>query len=297
VREIRRILCPVDLSDGSRHSVRHAALLARWYDAKISALHVWNPRVVASADFAFVGTAPSAMLASKELNDVRRQIVGCLGAGGALDVEVLIHGGQPPNQILETAAALPADMIVIGTYGAGGFEHLMLGSVTEKVLRQATCAVLTVPPHARGASRLPYRRVLCHVDFSESSLAALEFAFSLAQESDAELTILHVFEWPADGDPLVNRSFSAPEYLRERECDGPIRLEALVPEATRDWCRPTTRIAHGKPYRVILGVAIEDSADLIVMGVHGNALDLMLFGSTTNQVVRRATCPVLTLRR
>jgi nucleotide-binding universal stress UspA family protein len=56
-------------------------------------------------------------------------------------------------------------------------------------------------------------------------------------------------------------------------------------------------MAHGKAYREILGVATEENVDLIVMGVHGrNALDLMLFGSTTNQVVRRATCPVLTLR-
>ena len=71
-----------------------------------------------------------------------------------------------------------------------------------------------------------------------------------------------------------------------------------MPDSVRTWCRPVTRIAHGKAYREILGVATEDSADLIVMGVHGrNALDLMLFGSTTNQVVRRATCPVLTLRK
>ena len=76
------------------------------------------------------------------------------------------------------------------------------------------------------------------------------------------------------------------------------KLEGLVPESIRDWCRPTTRVAHGKAYREILGTATEDSADLIVMGVHGrNALDLMLFGSTTNQVVRRATCPVLSVRR
>ena len=60
---------------------------------------------------------------------------------------------------------------------------------------------------------------------------------------------------------------------------------------------PLTRTARGKAYREILGIATEESCDLIVMGVHGrNALDLMLFGSTTNQVVRRATCPVLTLR-
>ena len=89
---------------------------------------------------------------------------------------------------------------MIGTHGAGGFEHLVLGSAAEKVLRKATCPVLTVPPHARATSKLPFKRILCPVDFSDSSRAALDFAFSLAQEGDAELTILHVFEWPADGD-------------------------------------------------------------------------------------------------
>ena len=62
--------------------------------------------------------------------------------------------------------------------------------------------MMTVPPHAQTASQLPFKRLLCPVDFSDSSLAALEFALSLAQEGDAELTILHVFEWLADGEPL-----------------------------------------------------------------------------------------------
>ena len=88
-----------------------------------------------------------------------------------------------------------------------------------------------------------------------------------------------------------------PEFRREDQRWAIDELQALVPEAARDWCRPTTRVSHGKAYREILGVAAEERADLIVMGVHGrNPLDLMLFGSTTNQVVRRATCPVLTVR-
>ena len=135
------------------------------------------------------------------------------------------------------------------------------------------------------------------MDFSPSSLAALEFAFSLAQEGDADLTMLHVFEWLPDDEPLTNRPFAVPEYRRHVEHDCAAKLQALVPDSVRIWCRPTTQIAHGKAYREILSRAVEDSADLIVMGVHGgNALDVMLFGSTTNQVVRRATCPVLTLR-
>jgi nucleotide-binding universal stress UspA family protein len=296
--EIRRILCPVDLSDVSRRALHHAVLLARWYQARITALHVWNPMVILSSDLTLIGPARPVVYTEEEINEVRRQVTGFAAGAGAADAEVLVLNGQPPAQILERAGALPADLIVIGTHGAGGFQHLVLGSVTEKVLRQATCPVLTVPPHARATSQVPFRHVLCPVDFSESSIAALDFAFSLAQEGDASLTILHVCEWPAEGDPLVTRSFNVPEYLQAREHDAQSSLEALVPDSTRDWCRPTTRIVHGKPYREILGIATEDSADLIVMGVHGRkALELMLFGSTTNQVVRRATCPVLTLRQ
>jgi nucleotide-binding universal stress UspA family protein len=211
-------------------------------------------------------------------------------------VDVFVQSGQPARQILSTAKCLPADLLVIGTHGTTGFEHLLLGSVTEKVLRQATCPVLTVPPRSRATSKLPFKRILCPIDFSDPSLAALDFAFSLAREGDADLTILHVFEWPEE--PLTTRPITTPEYRQALESDIGARLRSLVPEAAREWSRPATRVGHGKAYREIVGIAIEDDCDLIVMGVHGrNALDLMLFGSTTNQVVRRATCPVLTLRQ
>jgi len=297
MREIRKILCPMDLSDVSRHAIGHAALLARWYNARITALHVWNPAVISSTDFAFVGSPSAVAFDGGEMKEISRQLGRCLAASGAADAEILVQSGRPANQILECAAAVPADLIVMGTHGAGGFEHLVLGSVAEKVLRKATCPVMTVPPRARATSRLPFRRILCPVDFSEPSVAALEFAFSLAQEGDAELTILHVFEW-AEGDPLVTRAFSVPEYVQQLERDAMKKLDEIVPEGIRNWCRPATRVAHGKAYREILGIATEDNADVIVMGVHGrNAFDLMLFGSTTNHVVRGATCPVLTLRQ
>jgi len=112
------------------------------------------------------------------------------------------------------------------------------------------------------------------------------------------LSLLHVFEWPAEDVPLATRPFSVPEYRQESERRAIAKLHELVPESIREWCRPGTRVSHGKAYREILGVADEDPADLIVMGVHGrNPVDLMLFGSTTNQVVRQATCPVLAIRR
>jgi len=297
MREINRILCPVDLSEISQQAVAHAVLFARWYDAKITALHVCNPIVIPSADFAAVAAGSSPVLTEPEIAELKRQLLAYFGGRTSADIDALIANGYPARQILECARSLRADLIVIGTHGAGGFEHLLLGSVTEKVLRKATCPVLTVPPHPRTTSNLPFKRLLCPVDFSDSSLAALDFAFSLAQQGDAELTILHVFEWRPDDEPLTNRPISVPEFRPQLEHELTVKLRGLIPDSVRDWCRPTIRIGHGKAYREILGVAIEDSADLIVMGVHGrNALDVMLFGSTTNQVVRRATCPVLTLR-
>ena len=88
------------------------------------------------------------------------------------------------------------------------------------------------------------------------------------------------------------------EYRRFRETMASTELEALV-RKSHIWSKaPTTRLRHGKPYVQILDVAAEENSDLIAVGVHGrNPLDLMLFGSTANQVVRRATCPVLTLQR
>jgi nucleotide-binding universal stress UspA family protein len=294
--QINQILCPVDLSDITRHTTDHAALLARWYHAKITALHVCNPIVIPTADFTVVGPASVPLLTEDEIKEVRAQISRCFDSAVAGDVDVIIDNGHAANRILERARSLPADLIVIGTHGAGGFERLVLGSVTEKVLRKATCPVMTVPPQAQTTSKLPFKRLLCPVDFSDSSLAALEFAFSLAKEGDAQLTILHVFEWLPGDEPRTNRPINVPEYRRELEHDFTDKLHALVPDSVRTWCRPRTRTAHGKAYREILNLALEDESDLIVMGVHGrNALDLMLFGSTTNQVVRRATCPVLTI--
>jgi nucleotide-binding universal stress UspA family protein len=292
---MNRILCPIDLSDISPHVVDHAVLLARWYGAEVTVLHVASPIRIPVTDVAVAGAGLPVTLTEEEIQEARQRVVSCLASASGGGGDVRIASGQPATQIVELARALPADLIVMGTHGSGGFVHLVLGSIAEKVLRQATCPVLTVPPHARTTSRLPFKRILCPLDFSDPSLSALEFAFSLAKEGAAELTILHVFEWPDE--PRTTRPIATPEFRQALERDAIARLNQLVPEAAKEWCFPTMRVAHGKPYREILGAADADDSDLIVMGVHGrNALDLMLFGSTTNQVVRRATCPVLTRR-
>jgi nucleotide-binding universal stress UspA family protein len=300
--DIRRILCPVDFSDASRHAWDHAVVIAGWYGASITALHVCNPVFPAEPPISFAELPRTTeRLTGADRRELEADLAPWLEsahAGGVVADVVFDEGHNPAAPILACATSLPADLIVLGTHGLGGFERFMLGSVTEKVLRKANCPVLTVPPPVVRATKPPFKRLLCPVDFSPSSLAALQFAFSIAKESDAHLTVLHALDWPVDDDDRPDARFATPELRPQFEEAVSLRLEALISDEVRTWCEPATKISYGKPYRRILEAAANEETDLIVMGVRGrNALDLMLFGSTTNQVVRRAPCPVVTLKQ
>jgi nucleotide-binding universal stress UspA family protein len=297
-----RILCPVDLSEASAHAIEQAIALAAWTHARITALHVYQPIFMPVPGLPDLeNRVPDA-----ELQRVREETRACFrdAEGRGIGVDVLVEVGQPATHILDCAAGLRADVVVMGTHGAGGFEHLLLGSVAEKVLRKATCAVLTVPPRAHATSRLPFQRLLCAVDFSDASLAAARFACEMARETGASLTLLHVIEWPwpeppppAAGELPSQQAAALAEYRRYLESTAASRLAALVPDDASGLCAAVPLIGHGKSYVEILRVAAADRSDLIVIGVHGrSAVDVMLFGSTTSQVVRRAACPVMTLQ-
>jgi nucleotide-binding universal stress UspA family protein len=196
--------------------------------------------------------------------------------------EILVTG------ILERARTLPADLVVMGTHGRGGFDRLALGSVTEEILRKAPCPLLTISRPAQGVQPLPlFKRILCASDFSESAVRALDFALSLAQEADARLILLHVLEW------LPNLK----EARESLERDAYRQLREAVPGSARNWSQPEEKVTAGKAHREILRVAQEEQAELIVQGVQGkNAVDRMVFGSTAHHVVREAICPVLSVR-
>jgi nucleotide-binding universal stress UspA family protein len=299
---IQHILCPVDASEPSAHACLLAGSIAQWCGAQVTALHVTEP-IYSLVPELLPGAAEQRCQAADQVMRawMRRQFMAASRVG--VRVDQVVTTGVPASEILAYAAQAPADLIVMGTHGKSGFEHLLLGSVAEKVLRRAPCPVLTVPPGDVAASRLPFTHVLCAVDFSDCSLAALEFAMTAALGSGATLTLTHILEWPWHEPPAPafdelphEQAVALADYRRRRECEALTRLEALEPAALRDRCR--MRISHGRPYVEILKLAADERADLIVLGVHGrNPVDLALFGSTTNQIVRHATCPVLTVRR
>jgi nucleotide-binding universal stress UspA family protein len=295
--EIKRILCPVDLSEVSRHAMDHARALARWYEAEITALHVFTvPPPYTPAPGMAEAYPPPPLPRPDEIAQGVRQFYGL---GGDLQIKVIVVEDTPSKEIVRYAETLPADVLVMGTHGRSGFERLFLGSVTEKVLRSTHVPVLTVPPPVERVETVVYKTILCPTEFSDPSTQALEYALTLAEETDARLVLLHVIEGFAPDERLITEAshFSVPEYYRHLEHEARARLISAVPEEARVWCTPEERVMFGKAYRVILQVAEEVSAHLIVMGVHGkSALNRRLFGSTTHHVIRGARCPVLTLR-
>jgi nucleotide-binding universal stress UspA family protein len=300
---IRRILCPVDFSDHSKRALDHALAIAKWYDSTVTVLHV-SPVMPTAAYVSGSGMPAYATLTTAErdaiMQSMRRFAGGETRAGGQMEFEAT-EGGTVAT-ILDRATALPADLLVLGTHGRSGFERWVLGSVTEKVLRRALCPVLTVPKDSGDAVPVVFRRVVCAIDFSECSLHALDYATSLAQEANAQLTVVHVVELLADlpgegHETVLAGPRNIREYVALAEEEGRARLTDAVSAHVRASVPANTVLAVGKPYREILRVAAEHGADLLVVGVHGRGvIDRMLFGSTTQHLVRQASCPVLTLR-
>jgi nucleotide-binding universal stress UspA family protein len=299
---IRRILCPVDFSRFSHHALEQAVALAREFGAEVSALHV--SAVAPVTAFVPIG-APlvpePARLSRAERQAMTRQLHDFVDeiAVDGLSLRTELKEQDPVSAIVDTALTWPADVIVMGTHGRSGFERLMLGSVTEKVLRKAPCPVLTVPRRLVTAKpRLAFGRILCAVDFSPASLRALEYAVSLASPDGPGVQALNVIELFAEGggmrDELV---LDTPDFRAGLLRHAQQRLRDAIGDPLRARCPIAESVTMGKAYREILRIAADDHADLIVLGVQGRtAADLFLFGSTTQHVVRQAECPVLTIR-
>jgi nucleotide-binding universal stress UspA family protein len=211
-------------------------------------------------------------------------------------VDLRVHEAERVHQeILAQLVATHADLLVVGTHGRSGFQHLFLGSITEKVVRKAGCPTLVVPPRAPDVPPdAPVRltRVLCPVDFSDSSLKAFARARVLAAEADARLTLLHVVDIaPELTDNAMLASIDVDRIRTAAEAEARRRLNELAREAGPGI---EAVVVSGSARKQVLRRAVEEKSDLIVLGVHGRgALDLSLFGSTTNHVIRGATCPVL----
>jgi nucleotide-binding universal stress UspA family protein len=292
--EMRQILYPTDFSEASARALENALVLAAWYQAPLTVLHVLPTPVVAptALPYLYGSAGVDGSLRDAVEADLSSLVEPAKRAG--LHAVAELRDGNPATETLSVAREIHADLIVMGTHGRTGFPRWVLGSVAETVLRRAPCPVLTVPPRAPDhPGSMFFKRILCASDFSPASEAAVRYAANLAAEADASLFLVHVVDRPGLAPPEPHGNGHPPDF----ECAAGAQLRRAMPAEARDWCEVREIVARGKAAAEILRLAAEHEVGLIVMGVHGRSLlDLMAFGSVTHQVVREAACPVLTVR-
>ena len=290
---IKKILCAIDRSPSSLQAFGYALALARWQSARLNLLEV-----IEEAPPPGVNRAPTSDGVPNETRTtLERDLRRVLTARRASDVkvEISLRNGNVVQEILAQAKTSRPDLMVIGSHGRGGIQRLVLGSVAEKVLRLATCPVLTVRRGVRlvRRSRSPFATILCPTDFSAAANKAVAYAKRLAQEADAKLILMTAVEWPF-GDEVTSGAVA--ELQKSIASNASDALTRLLPRPASNGPRAQAIVAVGKASAAIVKVARARSVDLIVMGVSGRgALDMALLGSTTHHVIREGAWPVLTV--
>ncbi|MBI4348631.1 MAG: universal stress protein [Elusimicrobia bacterium] len=258
----RRILAGIDLSAVSLAAWRHAESWAERFECHLKAVCARGPQPL---EIPAVPRLPGGIRALAQ--DLREEFRKRTGAPG-LDV----FEGDPEIVLLRVAKAWKADLLVVGTHGRTGMPRLLLGSVTEALLRESPIPVLAI-----RAEPARIKRLLVPVNFTAYADDALRYAASLAAALGAKLTVQH-----------VNRAGEVP-------AEALARLEeelASLPEAVRTACSPQAVIAKGEPVEAISRAAADH--DLVVLSGHRKALlhDL-LRGTTAQQLVRAVKTPLL----
>ena len=289
---IKNILCPVDRSPSSLQAFDYAIALARWQGARLHLLEVVES--VASPGGS-VSLKPAEVLseARAALERDLRQILVSRRASD-VKVEIVMREGNVVREILAQARESRVDPVVIGSHGRGGVQRLVLGSIAEKVLRRATCPVLTIRRSVSRARRnqSPFKTILCPTDLSAAGNKAVAYAKRLARAAAARLIVMSAVERPFG---VAMTSGPVAELQVELEANGREALVRLLPRGA-DRQAAKAIVVRGKASAAIVKLARERSVDLIVMGVSGRgALDVVLLGSTTHHVIRHGAWPVLTV--
>jgi nucleotide-binding universal stress UspA family protein len=288
--QFKRVLCPVDFSDFPVSAYDYALTLAEYYKAHLVALHAVELSKYPYADY--VG-------ATGDFADLSRAL--CAGGKVTLrdfvkkhsrprvEPQLVVDEGNASDLILSFAREHNVDLIVMGTHGRRGFDRLVLGSTTDRVMRKVCSPVLVVSHAAHnvmttgpdGKHRLS--RILYCTDFSINSERALQYAIFLAAEYGAELTMLHVAGRAQD---LARAEEIIAEHTQA--------LDQLISDNQHKTLDLRKLVRFGKPYQEIVRHAGEAQTSLMVMTARGgDALDRAVFGSTTYRVIQLGPCPVL----
>lgn len=280
---LKKILVPVDFSDPAKKAVNYGLALCLEFKARLVLAHItsYDTASYDKAKIQLLGLIPA---------EYRDQI----------DFEIVVKAGDVREELLGIIQDGEIDLVVMGSRGRSYFERMLLGSVTERVLRKVHVPILTVSHlnpekevHVPGP--VPLRRIVYATDLMDGSEAGLAFSIRMAHELDAHLTVVHAVQ-ALDVAMYGVETAYLPDYSADARASATERLNRVVALVSDGSVPITTVLADGVPYEAINRVAEETKADLIVINLQGKGrIERALLGTTAERVIRTANIPVLSL--
>lgn len=267
------------MSATARRVADRARIVAEETNTDLQLVHVLEP-----VKEAMIEPGLADLVHEHQRSEAKRLAEWCRGRS-TVDVQLDIVKGSPSWEL--ASRAKKADLVVLGSSSIDAFTA---GPITRRVARKATSDVLTV----RRQPRVPYRRVIAAVDFSEASRMAVERTVELFPEAD--ITVL--YSLPSRFDPLLSEAGLFPE---EVDASRGSRLEAAkdrMAEFVQEWNRDVrTLVTDGPPTETIDEVVRRRGADLVVVGSRGaTATRMVLLGTIAEGILMKAPCDVLVAR-
>jgi nucleotide-binding universal stress UspA family protein len=293
--KVRKILYPTDFSNASQPALRHAMELCRRFDAELLLTHVRTPFSddPNRPEYHFIDEGRYSAFIQAELDKASDGLAEDLRVSTVIGRDV-----SPANGILRVASEQNIDMIAMGTHGRSGLGHFFLGSVAERVVRYAKVPVLTVASKRDGYRDRPvYSKILATYDFSVHSNEAVRRARELADKYGSQLLVLYVIEQEIHPGYYEVWKVSVRNEMPEIQREARRALEKVLGEVSVEDAEIHVEIGEGdgRIHRDIKRFVRAHEIDLIVMGTYGlSGIEHMLLGSTTERVLRIASCPVMT---
>lgn len=291
---VDRILFPTDNTACSECAFSHAAHLAERFGAD---LHVVQAVTGREPEFAEHSShAPQEGGAARRAHgEAMSDPPGVQRTADLRLIQITVPGKTVSSAILDYAKDQDVDLIVMGTHGRHGLDHLINGSVAEQVVRKARCPVLTLRDCEGTVHDSNAQRILVPVDFSDQTQAALAHARALARIYGARVDLLHV----------VEEAVLTQVYGIELVSDAVNDVTAGTRQALKDMMASgigtlsggAVYVVVGEPAQSIARFAEQIDADLIVIPSHGRTgLHRIVMGSVAESVIRTASCPVFTMK-
>ena len=278
---LKHILVATDFCPISITALRHALGIAKRCRSNVSVLHVIDAPFL---DLTPEGLATALDGAERNAENLTKQLES-EGLVVGLTVDLAITVGPVWPTIANALAEKSSGLLVLGTHGRSGLGKFVLGSVAESAFREAPCPVLTVGPKAAKSKALgeKAKRLLLPTDLSPKSTQALDYGLSLARALGADVTLLHVLKLGEKANAEVASQVGLVK----------IRLDEFLNEHPDAATMVSSRVEFGEPARLIVKVAEQSSADLIVMGVRAWSADGPPMWRTAYKVLVQAPCPVV----